>query len=234
VPYDPGVNTTATTPPRTGPRIGRTEATECPVVFVYGTLKKGNRNAGRLDGSIPLGTASTPARFSLFCLGYAPGMVTGGSTAVRGECYVVTGETLATLDAFEGHPWKYRRTLLPLTLDDGTELYAWVYLLRRDYVAADGGRIVPSGAWEQPEDSGAVALARLFGRGGRRIRGGSSRTRHPDPYGGLLDDLAADEAEALAFGYCPDCGDVLDVSGSCLLCDPSRTREAIERWARDA
>lgn len=110
------------------------------LVFVYGTLLRGERNHARLAGARYLGPARTRPRYALYHLGHYPGM-TGGAGAVEGELYEVDAPLLAALDAFEGVPHLYRRS--PVALDGGGP--AEGYLLTRAQVA--GRPRLPSGSW---------------------------------------------------------------------------------------
>lgn len=93
-------------------------------LFVYGTLKRGQRNARLMAGGRFLGEASTAPKYALLVLGPYPGLV-AGDLAVRGELWQVPADTLAVLDAFEGVPTLFDRR--PVTLADGTtaEAYWW-------------------------------------------------------------------------------------------------------------
>lgn len=74
-----------------------------PVVFVYGTLKRGDCRHQFLAGSKFLGLATTAAGYRLFDLGEYPAMVedpAGGQ--IEGELYEVTEATLQMLDEIEG------------------------------------------------------------------------------------------------------------------------------------
>lgn len=110
------------------------------VVFVYGSLLRGERNHGQMAGARFLGPARTLARYALYHLGNYPGM-TEGSQAIEGELYEVDARRLAALDAFEGHPNYFRRG--PVVLEGGGR--AEGYLLTRAQVA--GRPLVPSGSW---------------------------------------------------------------------------------------
>jgi gamma-glutamylcyclotransferase (GGCT)/AIG2-like uncharacterized protein YtfP len=92
------------------------------LLFVYGTLKRGQPNHGRLQGARCLGLASLQGA-CLFDLGPFP-MAIAGEGRVAGELYAVASADLPDLDAFEGCPRLYQRHWLPLT--DGR--HAWVYL----------------------------------------------------------------------------------------------------------
>jgi len=110
-------------------------------VFVYGTLRSGERNHHLLQNSKLVQRARTGATFELVSLGAFPGMVAGGNTAVVGEVYEIDAVTLAALDRLEDHPRFYQRR--PIELDDGIEVVA--YLLSADQVR--GCPRIPGGDW---------------------------------------------------------------------------------------
>ncbi len=74
------------------------------LLFVYGTLKRGCRNHGQLDGQDFVGAARTLPGFSLFDLGGYPGIASSPADllGVAGEVWSVDPASLARLDAFEG------------------------------------------------------------------------------------------------------------------------------------
>ena len=115
--------------------------TKGTVVFVYGTLLRGEPNHPLLAGSEFLGPAVTVPEFTLVDLGAFPGLIAGGDTAVQGELFSVDKPTLAALDQLEGHPRFYRRS--PITLSDGQKVLGYVlpvqYLTRGDRI--------PGGDW---------------------------------------------------------------------------------------
>jgi gamma-glutamylaminecyclotransferase len=82
------------------PETGKT------ILFVYGTLKRGQRNHRLLAGQQFLGAAVTAPRCRVFDLGDHPGMVRDeeGGLAVRGELFAVGECCLAELDDFEEVP----------------------------------------------------------------------------------------------------------------------------------
>jgi gamma-glutamylaminecyclotransferase len=81
------------------------------VLFVYGTLKRGGRNAHRLAGQEFLGEAVTAPRYRVFDLGAHPGLVRdeANGLAVRGELFAVSEQCLGELDAFEVVPGPFVR-----------------------------------------------------------------------------------------------------------------------------
>lgn len=98
---------------------------------VYGTLAPGGSNAhvlAGLTGSWQAGSVHG-MRFDDGWHGY-PGLVLGGEQRVAVD--VLHAPDLAThlarLDAFEGPG--YERTVTTVQLDDGSEVAAWIYVLR--------------------------------------------------------------------------------------------------------
>lgn len=78
-------------------------------LFVYGTLMRGERGHDLLGSSTFVTHATTPREFTLVDLGSYPGLRTGGETAVLGEIYEVSHDTLRDLDDYEEVPEVYLR-----------------------------------------------------------------------------------------------------------------------------
>lgn len=102
-----------------------------PVVFVYGTLKRGDCRHGHLNGATTLGSAVTTPGYRLFHLGDYPGLVedaAGG--AIEGELYEVSPGLLRQLDEVEGvaEGWYARRPirLEPPSADLQPEAYFYL------------------------------------------------------------------------------------------------------------
>ena len=95
------------------------------LVFVYGTLKRGERSHGLLGDAAFEGTALLSG-LELYNLGPFPMAICNpqASRPISGELYSITAQQLQALDRFEGAPRLYRRELRRLS--DGRE--AWVYL----------------------------------------------------------------------------------------------------------
>ncbi len=111
------------------------------VLFVYGTSMRGEPKHAPLETATFAGEGTTSAAFDLVDLGADAAMAPGGRTAVTGEVYVVTVDTLAELDREAGHPIVFKRT--PVVLTDGRTVET--YLLEADQVR--GRRRVRSGNW---------------------------------------------------------------------------------------
>ena len=116
--------------------------TPAPIrLFVYGTLLAGERDHALLRDSEPLGPAVTRPLYSLFEAGVYAAMVSGGSTAVRGELYLVTLETLLAIDVAREVPLLFQRARVGL--DDATEAEAYVMSQER----VRGQRRLRRGDW---------------------------------------------------------------------------------------
>ncbi|MFO0850059.1 MAG: gamma-glutamylcyclotransferase family protein [Gemmataceae bacterium] len=87
------------------------------ILFVYGTLKRGERNHSRIAAGEFLGDAVTPPLYRVYDLGAYPGLVRdeADGLAVRGELWAVGGPTLAALDEFEEVPDLFVRRPVTLT-----------------------------------------------------------------------------------------------------------------------
>lgn len=105
-------------PPR-APRL-----TDERLVFVYGTLLRGERNHGLMTGARFLRPALTRAQFDLHDLGPFPGMVAGGATQIDGELYAVSPQGVHNLDELEDHPEYFRRSTIQL--EDGTRVESYL------------------------------------------------------------------------------------------------------------
>ena len=111
-------------------------------VFVYGSLKRGCSNHLFLERARRLGAAWTVERYALLVDEY-PLVYDGDPVGpVRGEVYEVDPALLARIDHLEQHPDFYRRRKVPVRLDDGAVIDAWLYFFPRRI-----GVPVPSGDW---------------------------------------------------------------------------------------
>lgn len=90
-------------------------------VFVYGTLKKGYSNHSLLEGSEYLGKAKVYG--GLYLLGCIPFVSLKEKGIVCGEVYKINNHTLSLLDALEGFPGFYHRSLIKTTRKNTV----WIY-----------------------------------------------------------------------------------------------------------
>ena len=124
---------------------GKGEDESSQFLFVYGTLRKHSggdlyhvlaRNAAFVgDGTV---------QGRLYSLGEYPGLVLARTPTdtVKGEVYRIAGlslnEVLALLDEYEGcgqrdpEHHEYRRTIIPVRIDNQNTIRAWAYVLNRD------------------------------------------------------------------------------------------------------
>lgn len=112
------------------------------IVFVYGTLRRGEGNSYLLKGSKFIGPAVTAGRgYSMTRHGTIPFVADGGNCQVLGELWSVNDETFARLDRLESHPRLYRRrrrwfwTQHPAKSGQ-TRYRGWVYVVNRGWGAA--------------------------------------------------------------------------------------------------
>ncbi|MHA2939220.1 gamma-glutamylcyclotransferase family protein [Vibrio sp. RC27] len=108
------------------------------LVFVYGTLRRGESNHYLLEHSEFLGKVQTQPLFSLYDLGEYPGAIEGDA-AIIGEVYQVNETTLEALDRLEEVPIEYRRDTLQTSLGQ-----AWIYLYQDERQLE---QLIPSGDW---------------------------------------------------------------------------------------
>ncbi|WP_104037110.1 gamma-glutamylcyclotransferase family protein [Vibrio jasicida] len=92
------------------------------LIFVYGTLRKGEGNHHFLNSAEFLGHHETEAQFALYDLGRYPALSVG-KKAIQGEVYLIDNETLVELDKLEDVPVEYRRESIITTFGQ-----AWIYL----------------------------------------------------------------------------------------------------------
>jgi gamma-glutamylcyclotransferase (GGCT)/AIG2-like uncharacterized protein YtfP len=110
------------------------------LVFVYGTLRRGEANHHLLAAAEYCGVHTTLPGYRMLHLGTYPGVVAGGSTAIEGEVYRVDGKGFAHLDRLEAYPRLYTRKLIPTPWGR-----AWIYLYRGSRTSRN---LIPSGRWD--------------------------------------------------------------------------------------
>lgn len=107
------------------------------LVFVYGTLKKGNHNHHLIAKANYCGKAhTTKSEYQMYHLGGFPG-VTKGDRVIYGEVYMVNEDVMKSLDRLEGHPSFYERILVPVGIygdkkGEETSTKAWIYIYKGD------------------------------------------------------------------------------------------------------
>ena len=115
-------------------------------VAVYGSLKRGLHNHHLLASSSFLGEYETGPSYSMVDLGYFPGLIAHGCTAIQVEVYAVTDAVLRQLDILEGAPHFYERTTANISFFGD----AYLYLLSSEYaelLERWDDILIPSGKW---------------------------------------------------------------------------------------
>ncbi|WP_022799053.1 gamma-glutamylcyclotransferase family protein [Thermus islandicus] len=119
-------------------------------VFVYGTLKRGQRNHPLVVPYLHRVLPGSVAGFRLYHLGagerrpYAYPAMVPGEGRVYGEVLFLSPQALPLLDALEEEGVEYRRVRVWVETPEG-RLSAWTYL----YLAElEGARPLPEGVWE--------------------------------------------------------------------------------------
>lgn len=118
-----------------GPRTERT------LLFVYGTLKRGESQFHLLTHADWLNEIETGEGYALVDCGEYPAMVEEGTGRVLGELVEIPRELLSALDAYEGAPELFQRTRI--RLENGERAVGYVI---RESTARRFPRI-PSGVW---------------------------------------------------------------------------------------
>src|SRR5262245_38690497 len=98
------------------------------ILFVYGTLKRGQRNHRLVADQEFLGEALTEPRYRVFDLGPHPGLVAdeANGLAVRGELWAVSDCCLGELDDFEEVPGPFVRAAVRIAGRAGeVQAYFW-------------------------------------------------------------------------------------------------------------
>lgn len=99
-------------------------------LFVYGTLKRGQRNAGLLSDQTFVRTAVTEPLYRLYDCGSYPALVEcpDSGVGIEGEVYRIDDAIRPTLDELEGVPFLYQ--LVRVRLQDCSET-VWTYIYRQ-------------------------------------------------------------------------------------------------------
>lgn len=106
------------------------------LVFVYGTLRRGQGNYHLLTTSEWIGE-HVISGWDMYDLGHFPAVVRGTGD-VTGDVFRVSSSTFAKLDMLEGYPRFYDRELIETPAGD-----AWIYC----HNETPRGRPVPDGDW---------------------------------------------------------------------------------------
>ena len=108
-------------------------------LFVYGTLKKGFRNAVYLENARCLGEFITDPVYAMYDFGNYPAVSEMGKTAIKGEVYEIDEELLASIDQLEWYPEFYQRMLIETSYGS-----AWMYVVNESLCVE---KIKINGTW---------------------------------------------------------------------------------------
>ena len=115
------------------------------LIAVYGSLRKEMSNDHLLSTSEYLGEFQTKPEFSLYSLGYYPGLKTSGNTSVTMEVYAVDDIVAARVDRLEGYTPGGNNTFYDKISIETPYGEASVYVYVND-IPQD--RLVESGDWK--------------------------------------------------------------------------------------
>ena len=108
-------------------------------VFVYGTLKRGQRNFHYLRESLFVGEFTTEDIYSMYQFDNYPAVCVNGPHAIQGEVFQIDDEQFRALDELELYPDYYQRIVI-----DTHYGQAWMYIVRAE-LCQDRPRL--SGIW---------------------------------------------------------------------------------------
>jgi gamma-glutamylcyclotransferase (GGCT)/AIG2-like uncharacterized protein YtfP len=108
-------------------------------VFVYGTLKRGQRNDHFMHGAEYLGLHRTEEIYSLYDFEDYPAVCLRGAHSISGEVYRIDDRQFRALDDLEWYPHFYQRIEIPTAWGA-----AWMYIVK--FRLCRGKRQVP-GDW---------------------------------------------------------------------------------------
>lgn len=97
------------------------------ILFIYGSLKRGQANHRLIADQEYLGEAVTDSRYRIVHLGRYGGLVRAdpGGLPVKGELWAVSRCCLGELDDFEQQEGLYFRSPVSVVGRDGVEAYYW-------------------------------------------------------------------------------------------------------------
>ena len=110
------------------------------LLFVYGTLRRGECNHHLLEHAQLLGNHETLPEYTLYDLGAYPAVIEGHSS-ILGEVYLIDDTTLKAVDRLEDVPVEYRREQIETPFG-----LAWIYLYQD---VSQLSEMISSGDWCQ-------------------------------------------------------------------------------------
>jgi gamma-glutamylaminecyclotransferase len=109
---------------------------EKTLLFIYGTLKRGQCNHHLIADQDFMGEVATEPRYRVIDLGPYPGLIVDAARglAVKGELWAVSPLCLAALDEFEGVSGPFHRVSIAIPGREHVQAYFW------DRTVSGGGR----------------------------------------------------------------------------------------------
>lgn len=98
-----------------------------PYLFVYGTFRMGCSEEKLIAGADLLGSAETVEQYALCLVNNKPVVTKRPMSTIKGEVYSLTEEMLTMVDRLRKHPHINKRELVPVKLNDGNTVEAWLY-----------------------------------------------------------------------------------------------------------
>lgn len=112
------------------------------LIAVYGSLRGGLGNHRLIANSTYVGTCETEAEYSLYDLGYYPGLKKNGNTAVTIEIYEVDNAIANSVDRLEGYSPDRESTFYDKEFIDTpfgkAGIYIYVPSVREDHLVESG------------------------------------------------------------------------------------------------
>ena len=116
-------------------------------IIAYGTLMTGERNHGFCRNAVSIQPCTITG--TIYDTGWGfPAFRPEGNTTVRAELIEIPIADWPDMDRLEGYPRLYDRMLVPATLEDGSTVTAWVYVMNNIPPQA---KVIPSGDWKNRE-----------------------------------------------------------------------------------
>jgi gamma-glutamylaminecyclotransferase len=115
------------------------------LVFVYGTLMKGELHHTTIEHARFVRKAQTLPHYEFVKIDYYPALLPDGQKSISGELYEVDDQTLRRLDVLEDVPTYYERHTIELA--DGSSAYAYVMPRERAQRAVP----IPSNSFRTPD-----------------------------------------------------------------------------------
>lgn len=115
-------------------------------LIVYGTLMTGERNHYLCRNAIRIEPCTINGTLYDTGYGYPAFEPETGGAPVRAEYIQILHDDWTAIDHLEGYPHLYDRRRCAATLDDGSTVFGWVYIMK---TLPDGADIIVSGDWKQ-------------------------------------------------------------------------------------